>query len=253
MLPGFVLGQSFPEPKGFVNDFKLLFTPAQRSELDAFLTDFAQTTSNEISVVTINLPSSEEKAMYTTEMAQAWGIGGKKNDNGVLLAVYPNTREVFIAVGYGLEGALPDIVIKNIIDQHVLPAFRGGDYYGGVREATEIMAGIVKGEYDDAPLRNNYYNNGNSSRKGSKVPDEVIVFIVIVLILILANINRGKGGGGGNGGRRGRGYNRGGMYWWGTGGGSSWGGGGSSSWGGGGGFGGFGGGGFGGGGAGGSW
>lgn len=249
LIPFFGWGQQFPEPTGFVNDFKLLMTPAERASLDAYLANFAQTTSNEIAVVTINLPPSEIKALYTTEMAEAWGVGGQKNENGVLFAIYPNRREVFIAVGYGLEGVLPDLAVKNIIDRHVLPAFRRNDYAGGILAGTQAIAATIKGEYEDSPLRDDYYGNrGDGNRSQSGTPDELIILMIIILIILMISLNRRNGGGGG----RGRGYNRGGTYWWGTGGGYSRGGG--SSWGGGGGgFGGFSGGGFGGGGAGGSW
>ena len=67
--------------------------------------------------------------------AEAWGVGQSKEDNGVVLFVFPNDRVTRIEVGYGLEGALPDIITKRIIENELLPSFRAGDFNAGIKAA----------------------------------------------------------------------------------------------------------------------
>ena len=149
-------------------------------------------------------------------------------------------RKLDIAVGYGLEGGLTDYTSQHIIDDVIVPNFKGNDYYRGIDEGTDAIIKAVKGEY-----------NAPREKKGGKMSIGQIILIIIVIIVFLSLISGGNDGGGTFMSRRGsRGIN--GPIFWPTGGGGSSGGGGWSG-GGGGGFGGFGGGSFGGGGASGSW
>lgn len=253
IVPGFLFGQSYPEPKGFVNDFENILSPEEESQLDAYLTDFAQSTSNEISVVTLTLPEGETIETYTAKLAEEWGVGGADNSNGVVVAVYPKIRKIRIEVGYGLEGALPDLFVTNLIREVMQPAFRQNDFYGGIRGAVDYLAKAAKGEFDTSQYDRQYYRRDNNNYRqpndGSKI------FVLIFIIVLFFILSRGSGGGGGNG-RGGRRRGGGGWIYWGGGGsyggGGSWGGGGGFG-GGGGGFGGFGGGSFGGGGGSGGW
>lgn len=255
-FPLLLSGQPIPDDYGFVNDFKQILTTQQWTELNGILTQYAESTSNEIAVAILDLPENEEIVTYTNQVARKWGIGGEKNNNGVLLAIYPNVKRLRIEVGYGLEGAIPDIAAKVVIDQDIRPFFKQNDYYGGVKAGVEVLMKLANGEYTDAEKRK-YYSS--STANSTEVDPGAIFFIIILLFFVFYFISRNRGGGGG--GKNGRGYYRGGTYTWGGpiwwGGGSSWGGGGggwgSSDSGGGGDWGGFGGGDFGGGGASGDW
>ncbi|MDX1905401.1 MAG: TPM domain-containing protein [Bacteroidia bacterium] len=258
---------ALPKPTGFVTDTRGLLTPAQRSTLDAFLTQFAQNTSNEIAVAILDLPEDEVLEEYTNTLARSWGVGGQE-DNGVLLVVFPAARRMRIEVGYGLEGAIPDAAAFLIIENTLKPAFRQEAYYAGIDSAVHILASLAQGEYNISTLRDYY--------QAPAPPEDntagfVLIVLIIVFVVFLNIYNRPGGGGSGKGRRNGRGYTRSGPYdsgpyvggWWVGGGGwgsssdsgSSWGGGSDSgsSWGGGGDFGGFSGGDFGGGGSSGDW
>lgn len=241
-------GQAIPAYQGFVNDYVGLLRPDQRSQLEQYLTQFAQSTSNEIAIIIMNLPDEATSIEdYTIDLAREWGVGGAENDNGVIIAVYNNVRKVRIEVGYGLEGAIPDIVAYNIIEKDLKPAFRSGDYYGGLFQAVQVLSSAARAEINDANTQRYYNQTTASEGDGGGLPIGLIIFLIILLI----SITRNRNGGGGYGG--------GGWYWgpvfWGGGfrggGGSDWTGGGGGF--GGGGFGGFGGGDFGGGGASGGW
>ena len=222
-----------------VNDFTNTLTPDQKQALENKLVAFNDSTSTQIAVVIIPTLNGNDIADYNVKLGRAWGVGGKQYSNGVILLIAKEDRKLNIATGYGVEGALPDITAKHIIEDVIVPNFKGDDYYRGIEEGTDAIIQAVKGEYK-AP--ENYGKKGKFS--GGR-----IIFIIIMIIIFLL-VSGGKGGGGSFMSRRGfAAWTIGSMLsGGGRGGGWSGGGGGSS-----GGFGGFGGGSFGGGGASGSW
>jgi uncharacterized protein len=225
-------------PAQLVNDFTNTLTPDQRQALENKLVAFDDSTSTQIAVVIIPTLNGRDIADYNIELARAWGVGGKESNNGIVLLIAKNDRKLNIATGYGLEGALPDLTAKQIIDDIIRPNFKGEDYYRGIEEGTDAIIQAVKGEYQ-APK-----NYGKKKSSGGR-----IVFIIIMIIIFLLISGR-KGGGGSFMSRRGFAAWTIGSMLSGGGKGGGWSGGGGSS---GGGFGGFGGGSFGGGGASGSW
>lgn len=229
-----------PTPPRLVNDYTGTLSSDQTQALEQKLVAFDDSTSNQIAVVIIESTGDRDISDFAFALGRTWGIGNKEFNNGVLVLVAKNDRKIFIATGYGLEGALPDATAKKIIEEEIKPNFRENDFYRGLDEGTHAIMLATMGEYK-APK--NY-----KSKDEDGVPGILILLIVFIIIFL---IRRGGGGGGGYYNRRG--YRRshpGGIFWFpGSGGGFGGFGGGSS----GGGFGGFGGGSFGGGGAGGSW
>jgi len=236
-----------PNPPRLVNDFADILNPAQEAALERKLVAYDDTTSTQIAVVIESSIGGEDIFDYSFRLAESWGIGGsEENDNGVLIYIAFEDRNLFIQTGYGAEGFLPDAYAKRIIDNVITPAFRNQQYYEGLNEATDIIMGLGSGEYTAEELE--------EEGGGNPIPGIVILILIVILVVALMS----SGGGDDDGGfHRGGRYNRGGGGWvffpMGGGGGWSGGGGGSGGFGGGGGFGGFGGGSFGGGGAGGSW
>lgn len=239
---------SRPSPPRLVNDFTGTLTAEQAMALERKLVDYDDSTSNQVAVVI--LPSLNDNPIedVSLKILRDWGVGGKQNNNGIVLLIAKNDRKVRIEVGYGLEGAVPDVTAKSIINHDIVPAFKEQNYYRGIDEAVNDIMKAAAGEYK-APQG---YGSGKG-KKGSGI-GALALFIIIIIIAILG---RRGGGGGGMMSRRGfRGFGAGwilGSLL--SGGGSGWsGGGGGGGWsGGGGGFGGFGGGSGGGGGASGSW
>jgi uncharacterized protein len=227
-----------PNPPRLVNDLAHTMSADQVQKLEEKLEKFDKTTSTQITIVTIKSLGGYEVADYAVTLANKWGIGRKGKDNGVLLLAAIDDHRVNISTGYGLEGALPDVITGRIIRNEITPAFRAGDYYKGFDKAADAIIAATKGEYkaDD-----------KDNKKG--VPVGGVVGLIAIVYFILWIISK-IGGGGGNY-MSGRGHrNWGGGYW---GGGFGGGGGGFGGGSGGGGFGGFGGGSFGGGGSSGSW
>ncbi|HEV9036141.1 MAG TPA: TPM domain-containing protein [Puia sp.] len=243
-----------PNPATAVNDFAHVMTPDQVSALEQKLIAYNDSTTSQIVIVTV--PDIGDAAIedYALKILRSWGVGDKKNNNGVVILADIKDHKVYIAVGYGLEGAIPDATAKEIVDNEIVPNFRaGGDdnYYRGFDQAADALIKAAAGEYK-APAG---YGQRGRRHGGSGLGVFIIIFIVIIII-----ISRRGGGGRGGGGYYGGGgwlpFILGTMVGRGLGGGGGgWGSGGGGGWSGGdGGFGGgFGGGSGGGGGAGGSW
>lgn len=256
-----VFAQQYP-PKSntLVTDYTNTLSADNKAQLEHKLVAFNDSTSTQIAVVIIKSVGSYDIAQYGAGLGRNWGIGQKGKNNGILILVAMEDRKVTIQTGYGAEGAVPDAITSQVINNQIKPAFKRGDYYGGLDAATTSLMQYMRGEYKaDAPVQNrndNVNNNANDNDSSGSSNIGIIIFvIVVILIMIFRNI--GRGGGQIIGGR-----GRTSPFWWflagsalgrgssGWGGGSSDGGGSDS---GGGGFGGFGGGDFGGGGSSGSW
>lgn len=130
---------------GFVNDFANILQPDQKLALEQKLNAFEQNTGNEISVVTIKSLDGDTVENFAEKLFQEWGIGKEREDNGILLLIALDDREMRIEVGYGLEGSLTDILSSRIIRYTLTPSFQQGDFYGGINKATDEMIYIIGG------------------------------------------------------------------------------------------------------------
>lgn len=239
--------QNLPERSNkLVTDLTQTLSAGQIADLENKLVAFDDSTSNQVAVVIVKSVGDYDINEYALALGRKWGIGGKDKNNGVILLVALGDRKVAIQTGYGLEGALPDVYTRRIIDNDIKPFFKAGDYYGGINAGTDSIIALVKGEYkNDRPKGKKSGGGGGSG---------LIVLIIVVGIIIM--LKKGGGGSGGNQVIGGRGASNA-LFWamlLGSGRGGGGGGfGGGFGGGGGGGFGGFGGGSFGGGGSSGSW
>jgi len=229
--------------KQLVHDYAGILTQDQSQTLEKKLYSFDDSTSNQIAVVIVPSLQGKDVADFNVELGRAWGVGGKEFNNGIVLLISTQDRKLNIATGYGLEGAIPDAMANQIIQQVIVPNFKGNDYYRGIDEGTSALMLAAQGKYHIARERGN-----------SGVSLGTALFILIFIIIVFIIISKNSGGGGSFMSRRGaRPFiwpsSGAGGGWISSGGGGGWSGGGGSS----GGFGGFGGGSFGGGGASGSW
>ncbi|MEP7143622.1 MAG: TPM domain-containing protein [Ferruginibacter sp.] len=233
-----------PNPPKLVNDYANILTADQKQALESKLFQFDDSTSSQLTVVIVPRLDGKDVADAAIELGRTWGVGGKKNNNGVVLLVSVEDRKLNISPGYGLEKALPDLICQQIIKTIIVPNFKGNDYYRGLDEGTDAIIQATKGEFK-AP------ENYRSRSGGSPFGLAKIIFFVIIVIVVLAFKSRGGRGGGGSLMSNGGAFLLGSLLGGGGrgGGGFGGGGGGGSS----GGFGGFGGGSFGGGGSSGSW
>jgi uncharacterized protein len=168
--------------------------PGEISALNAKLQQYDQETSTQ--VVVLMVPTTDETPLEeaSLKVAELNSIGRKGKNNGVLLFIAKNDRRIRIEVGYGLEGALPDITAGQIIRHEITPRFREGDYYAGIAAGVESIILATKNEYKAEPE--------SGRNRGFPFP---LIFLVIIAFIVLSRMARGGGpfSGVGTGGRSG--------------------------------------------------
>lgn len=140
-----------PELTGRVVDAVGLLQPAQRAELESLLAGLESAKGAQVAILIVPSTGAEPVETYALRVAETWRLGrgevaGRPVDDGLLLLVATEDRRVRIEVGYGLEGAVPDAVARRIIAERLTPAFREGDYFGGLRSATQALVALIEGE-----------------------------------------------------------------------------------------------------------
>lgn len=135
---------TFPKATGRVNDFANVIDPATEAEIDGRLDQLERQTSSEIAVATIASLGGLASTEYANRLFKEWGVGQEKRDNGVLVVIAIEDRDMAIEVGYGLEGVLPDGLAGQVIRDEFTPRFRDNDYSGGIRNGVMRLADIVE-------------------------------------------------------------------------------------------------------------
>lgn len=121
--------------------------------LNAKLVQFARETSNQILVLVVDTLCGLPESDLAFQVGEAWGIGQKRFDNGVVILLKPygppGQRVSYIAVGYGLEAVIPDLAAKRIVDREMIPEFLAGNAFRGLDKATDVLMALAKGEFDE--------------------------------------------------------------------------------------------------------
>ena len=226
-----------PTNRFFVNDFAGVLSAADADEIYALGAELQEKTGAQVVAVTVPTTDGEDIRQYALKLGRRWGIGQEDEDNGVLLLLATEDRQVSIEVGYGLEGALNDAKTGRILDTYATPDFKEGDYSAGMRKAYRSLVNEVYIEYGQEPLDDDYVPvSPEPEESDNEVADLVVAlpFLLILIAVLVFGRNRrggppfiffgGHGGFGGRGGGFGGGSGGGGF----SGGGGSFGGGGSS-------------------------
>ena len=171
-----------PVPPRLVNDFTGFLNTNEADQLEQKLVNFDRETSTQISVVILNDLQGDDIADYAVQLGRAWGIGQKGKNNGILILIKPKTSsakgEVYIAVGYGLEGVVPDAIANRIVDNEIIPSFKTGNYYEGIEKGVNTLISITKGEF----TADEYYKKTQNPNSG------VIAYIVLIIVIVLFSI-----------------------------------------------------------------
>jgi uncharacterized protein len=234
-----------PNPPRLVNNLSNekpnLLSAQEEAQLEQKLQAFANETSNQIVIAIVDDLKGLEPYDFATRLGHKWGVGQAKMDNGIVILLKPTTNEsgkhsLTIAVGYGLEGAIPDLTTKRIRENEMNPYFKSGDFYTGLDKGTTVLMALAKGEYN---------SDAYGKKKKKSFPAGVLIPIILIIIFVIMRGSRGGRGGGmtmsssgfllgallGGGGRGGGGFGGGSSGGFGGFGGGSFGGGGSSgSW-----------------------
>ena len=174
-----------PSPAHYFNDYAGIISQSAAEQFDRKLRQFEIETSDQVVVAIFpKMESDDDVAAYAQRVAQSWAVGQKDKRNGVVLFVFVADRTTSIQVGYGLEGALPDITAYDIRANHISPHFRDGDYEGGLAEGIDAIFKAIRGEYKP----NTAATAEPSRHRSSKVP--LLFGILFVVLSFLAGIHR---------------------------------------------------------------
>ena len=144
---------SFPALSARIVDDAQVINPDARSRLEDKLTAFETKTGRQLVVATLKSLQGYEIEDYGYQLGRAWGIGQKDSNNGALVIVAPNERQVRIEVGYGLEGTLTDAISRLIIENSILPRFRAGDLVSGIERGVDDVIQVLSGDAQDFERR----------------------------------------------------------------------------------------------------
>jgi uncharacterized protein len=223
-----------PKPDRYFNDYAGVVSKEAAYRFNEQLAQFERETSDQVVVAVFpNMQTDSDIADYTQRVAQAWGVGQKERRNGVVLFVFVKDRKMFIQVGYGLEGALPDITAFDITEYKIKPHFRSGDYEGGIAIGIDSIFKAIRGEYKGTG------KTVAEGHRGGGAPSFLFFIIFLIALIVISRVLRrlggygyssGRGGpiffpaggGGGGGGGGFSGFNGGGGSFGGGGAGSSW-------------------------------
>ncbi len=137
---------AIPELSSRVTDLTQTLSSVQEAQLENKLAAFEAKKGSQIAVLIVPSTQPEDIAQYSIRVVEKWKIGREKSDDGVLLLVAKDDRKLRIEVGYGLEGAIPDLYAKRIISEVISPKFKQGDFYGGLDAGVDTLIGLVDGE-----------------------------------------------------------------------------------------------------------
>ncbi len=179
-----------PNPPRLVNDFAHVMTAAQVNTLEHKLDQYDDSTSTQIAIVTIETLNGQDIGEFGAELLQKWGVGSKKNHNGVVIAIAMKEHKVTIRTGYGVEEKLGAIICDRIIKETITPNLKQGKYYEAFDAATTEMIQRLAGTYQ---------GDGNNNNKPTSIPVWLIIAIILFILIVLPRFFGGGGTYGGGG------------------------------------------------------
>lgn len=181
-LPWAAAEVAIPPLKARVTDLTATLTSEQRTALERELAAFEARKGSQIGVLIVLTTQPEAVEQYAVRVEEAWKLGRKGVDDGVLLLVAKDDHRLWIEVGYGLEGTLPDAIAKRIIEEEIVPRFKQGDFYGGISAGVGRIIKVIDGEPLPPPKR--------ASRQGTGVDFQSLLTIGFVLVFVVGGIVR---------------------------------------------------------------
>jgi uncharacterized protein len=181
-----------PKPAGYFNDYAGVVPKEKALQLNEKLAQFERETSNQVVVAVYQKMESDSSVEdFAQRIAQSWGVGQKSQSggNGVVVLVFIADHKISIQVGYGLEGALPDVTAFDIRTRHMNPRFRNGDYAGGLDEGIDLICKAIRGEYKG--LGETVQEKRSPGASSGCGPLGFIVMLIIVLTIIRLGRRRG--------------------------------------------------------------
>jgi uncharacterized protein len=166
-----------PALKARVTDLTGTLNAQQKDDLESRIAAYETRRGSQIAVLILPTTQPEEIEQYSIRVAEAWKIGRKVADDGLLLIVAKDDRRLRIEVGYGLEGVIPDSMAKRVIDERITPRLRDGDFYGGVRDGVDQLIKLAEGEKLPPPAP------APAGRRGSAEPTQLLIPALFFILI----------------------------------------------------------------------
>ena len=183
-VPGAAALRIPPPPDHRVNDYAGALTPAERDRLEQTLIAREATSRNQVVVAIFRSLEGESLEDYSIRLAQAWRIGQKGLDNGVIFLVFLDDRKMRIEVGYGLEGSLTDAISSSILRDVVAPRFRAGQIADGIGAGLDAIDRAIAGTYVRPP------DAGKGRRQGDVGWRELLALLFVFFLIVALVTNR---------------------------------------------------------------
>ncbi len=178
-----------PAEKDLVFDYAHFLSNEEAKELNGILENFALETSNQILFLSVDDLNDLQPYEYGQRVISEWGVGQKELNNGIVILVKPKTSdsrgEVFIATGYGLEGAIPDATGILVVENEMIPEFKNGNNYQGILNGVNTLMGLAKGEIDSGE-----YQKRSGENKETWLP--IFVFLLIMFFIFVGTFARAR-------------------------------------------------------------
>ena len=200
-IPAISAEPSYPDYSSYVNDYAGVLQSDSKTQTEDLIAKVEKETNSEIAVAIISSLEGVSVEEYAVKLFEKWGVGKKKEDNGVLLLVAIEDRKLRIEVGYGLEGTITDLEAGNIIDNVIVPKFKQNDYSTGVYDGVVAIANEI---YEEKGLTtiSNSVEAGTTSQGGLNFIDKISsnpcvyicipFFFIILIISTIVNILKRK-------------------------------------------------------------
>jgi uncharacterized protein len=209
------IAQSFPKPRGAINDFAEVISPQHENSMNLLAREVLQKTGTAIVVVTLKTIDDNDPADYANKLYEAWGIGKKGEDKGVLIFLAVKERRVRIETGYGVEGILPDGLAGEILDTYAVPHFKNGDYDKGLLSTVAAVSSVIAKDAG-VSLTGGVPDYRTKAPRARPQTNIFTLFFFFIILLLLLGTRRGRAmlpiillmlmsGGRGSGGSRGGG------------------------------------------------
>ncbi|MGZ4961977.1 MAG: TPM domain-containing protein [Limisphaerales bacterium] len=181
-----------PAPKNHFDDEAHVISPGTATQLNNELAQFERDTGNQF-VVAIYPKMQTDSSIedYAVRIFRSWGVGSKEKNNGVVLFIFIQDHKLFIQTGYGLEGALPDVLCKRIIENEIVPRFKQADFNGGVTAGVHAVIAATKGEYKGTGRTVAEQRGGRSGNQSSWPFVLMLLFILFPILIARSVLRRG--------------------------------------------------------------
>lgn len=167
--------------QSYVSDFAGLLSPTDKTAITRYASELEKKTTAQIAVVTMGSTQPENIQAFSVRLFDQWKIGQQGKDNGVLLLVAVNDRKAWITTGYGLEGAIPDVIANKIVQKTMLPDFRQGKFSTGITKGAVSIISLVAKEYDVTITgqETQVYQTVHRGKSGFEIILTILIFIFI--------------------------------------------------------------------------